>query len=242
VEVIPAFRSFFSFSIIPDHFQDSLSDRVKAFSEGGGISQGREQDSLNAFLYGDESVGRLSVSAWAGRLESLFRQLTGDRDVAEEMVQETFVRALRSARRFEGKSSVWTWLCTIGLNCLRDRLRRKKARRRWRDTEGKLEGVEYRGPSPLALATHEDELRALRGAVERLPGNLREVVVLHYFQEMSLGQVADVLGLGYGTVKYRARKAIETLDRCLGPSAVRGASGGGSIEPGGCMFLGANQT
>ena len=124
----------------------------------------------------------------------------GDRQLAEDAFQETFVKAWRQFSSFRGESSVKTWLSHIAVNTCRDMLRSGWFRmlRRSRNVED-LQG----------LAAPED---APGG---ELPGKYREVVVLYYYENMKLKEIAQLLRLPVSSVSTRLRRARTQLEKML---------------------------
>jgi len=133
---------------------------------------------------------------------------TGDRALAEDLVADTFERALRARRRFDRrKGSQKTWLYAIALNCLRDHLRRSQA-------EGRaVERVEA-GAGGLAGGGLE-QLAEDRDAVQRALASLspeeREAVALRYGAELTVPEIARVLGQPLTTVEGRVYRALRKL-------------------------------
>lgn len=145
-------------------------------------------------------------------LDRLFRLalwLERDRDVAEDLVQETFAQALQSFHRFEKGTNCRAWLVSI-LQHLRSNRRRALARMPvLQDTEEQIaETVAYEPPTPQGI-TEEEVLIALR----RLPAGFQEIVLLSDVEQFSYKEIAEVLGIPMGTVMsrlHRARKLLRT--------------------------------
>jgi len=146
--------------------------------------------------------------------QHLFRyllQLTPDYGLAEEMLQDTFVAVWKSARTFEGRSSVLTWLIGIARRQAHNTLRRHKLPTL---DETVLEELIATEPEPedFALASvARDELTA---AFKQLTPVHREMIVLIFIEELSYPEVAHVLGIPVGTVKSRlsnAKRMLRTL-------------------------------
>ena len=126
-----------------------------------------------------------------------------DASLAEDAVQETFVKVYRSLHDFRGESSEKTWLFRIGVNVCRD-----MRRSRW------FRYVDRRvTPDTLPMQTdpadedHED----LSQAIVRLPDKYKEVILLHYYQNMNVREIAQTLGLAPSSVSNRLKKARERL-------------------------------
>lgn len=146
-------------------------------------------------LYGDD-VLRLCL-AWLG-----------DRQLAEDAFQETFLKAWKAREGFRGESSEKTWLMRIASNTCRDTLRSGwfRMRRRSQPIEELLDL-----PSDAAMP----EETPVRAAVLRLPGLYREVILLYYDQNMKLRDIAQLLRLSPNTVSTRLRRARRMLENEL---------------------------
>lgn len=131
----------------------------------------------------------------------------GERQLAEDAFQETFVRAWRHMDGFCGESSVKTWLSHIAVNVCRDMLRTPWLR--MRRSARSVEEMEHL-PAPDATPRHE-----LMDAIRALPDKYREVIVLVYVQDMKLREAAAQLRLPVPTVSTRLRRARARLAQLL---------------------------
>lgn len=131
----------------------------------------------------------------------------GDRQLAEDAFQETFVKAWKYLPGFRGESSVKTWVSHIAVNTCKSMLRTP-----WLRMRKKSESVDalLNLPAPEAEDHHD-----LVQAVCALPDRYREVIVLHYYQDMKLREIADVLHIPANTVSTRLRKARRLLGQAL---------------------------
>ena len=131
----------------------------------------------------------------------------GERQLAEDEFQETFVRAWRHMNTFRGESSAKTWLSHIAVNVCRDMLRTPWLR--MRRSARSVEVMEHL-PAPDATPRHE-----LMDAIRALPDKYREVIVLVYVQDMKLREAAAQLRLPVPTVSTRLRRARARLAQLL---------------------------
>lgn len=130
-----------------------------------------------------------------------------DAQLAEDAVQETFIKAVRSLERFRGEASMKTWLTRIAMRTCCDMRRGSWFRRMDRRITPEML------PEPQT-ETSADEAE-LTAAVMNLPKREREVILLYYYQDMNVNEVADALGVTQPTVSYRLRRARERLRREL---------------------------
>ena len=132
-----------------------------------------------------------------------------DRGLAEDAVQETFLKAYRALDSFRGESSEKTWLMRIAMNTCRDM--RRSAWFRFVDRQVEIDRL----PLPAREAGFE-EADDLTQAILQLPPRHREVVVLYYYQDMTLREIASVLDIPVSTVGKRVKSACSRLKRILG--------------------------
>jgi RNA polymerase sigma-70 factor (ECF subfamily) len=137
---------------------------------------------------------------------------TGERVLAEEVVQDTMLAVWRGAAYFRGESSVRSWVIAIARRQTRDRLR---GRRLHVVDDAFLADQPGSNPGPEAMALDRAELAEVRGAIQRLAAAHRELLGLVFGSGLSLPEVAGVLEIPVGTVKSRLSAARTALNRIL---------------------------
>jgi RNA polymerase sigma-70 factor (ECF subfamily) len=153
------------------------------------------------------------------RALTLAIRMVGNREEAEELVQDSFIRAFRSLAEFRGDARFGTWFYRIVYNiCLT-----KVMRRPGRAAIAEMEGQEEDGLGEVAAPEEEtDALKRLedaefgtllRRAIDRLPENQRTAITLFYVQEMTYEEIAEVTGQPMGSVKTHLFRGRETLRR-----------------------------
>ncbi len=128
----------------------------------------------------------------------------GDRQLAEDAFQETFLKAWKGMDTFRGDSSLKTWLCTIAVNTCRDLLRSNWLRL-WKRSKPLEELLDVSAPEAAETDT------PVRAAIWRLPGMYREVILLYYDQNLKLKDIAKLLRLSPNTVSTRLNRARKLL-------------------------------
>ena len=136
-------------------------------------------------------------------------------DDADDLVQETFVRAWQALRRFDESRPFAPWILTIAAN------RAKTMAGRARPLEEVDEQIVWEGPSPLDEAETSLRSRVVRAAVNALPEEQRVVLHLRAVEDLSYREIAEALDLPIGTVMSRLSRARETLRKRLGEDAGR---------------------
>ncbi len=168
------------------------------------------------------------VRAYGDRLLRSAFLLCGSETDAEDLVQETFLQAIRSAHRFRSHSTLYTWLHAILLNLSR-RYHRERKRLVYDDAITEREMVE---PGDLGLETDlQAGSSSLEKALRHLSAAHREVLVLRFYEELKIGEIAARLGLSKGTVKSRLHYALAEMQKHL-PKEMNlfGTSGTKNIE------------
>jgi RNA polymerase sigma factor (sigma-70 family) len=162
----------------------------------------------------EELVVRL-FEAEGRSLVRLARLFVDDRDAAEDVVQEAFLRLARHAGRIEAIDRAPAYLRSIVLNLARDQNRRGLVSLRHHAPSGRE--VDVSEDVADRLVRSEEHQRVL-DAVRRLPARQRDCIALRYFEEQSIDQIGATLGLSANSVKTHLRRAMAALDRRLGES------------------------
>lgn len=135
-------------------------------------------------------------------------QLTPDRGVAEEILQDTFVAVWKNASTFEGKSSVHTWILAIARRQAHNTLRQRTLSF---VAEEELEALPSKDLEPEAALLASTHRESLITAFHRLAPHHREVLVLTFIEELSQQEIAQLLHIPVGTVKSRLSNARRQL-------------------------------
>ena len=160
----------------------------------------------------EELVVRL-FRAEGRSLVRLARLFVDDRDAAEDLVQEAFLRLARHAGRIETVERAPAYLRSIVLNLARDHNRRGLVSLRHHATRGREVDV---GDDAADQLVRTEEHRRVLDAVRRLPARQRDCITLRYFEERPIDEIASMLEVSVNSVKTHLRRAMATLDRALG--------------------------
>src|SRR5579871_677682 len=167
-----------------------------------------EQQVIHRIARGDrESLADL-YARYQRMLFTYLLQLTPDYGLAEEILQDTLVAVWKSAHRFEGRSSLQTWLIGIARRQAHNTLRQRKLPLA---DESEMEGLAATEPEPEAFTLASIARDELAEAFRQLAPLHREVLVLVFVYELSYEETATILGVPVGTVKSRicnARRAL----------------------------------
>jgi RNA polymerase sigma-70 factor (ECF subfamily) len=153
------------------------------------------------------------------RIFRLLCSLVRDRDAADTLTQECFLRAYRKRHSFRGEASVNTWLVRIAINLARDHVRNRRLAF-WRklfssnaDERGDPQALEMPDPSPSAerVVLAREQLQSVWTVMEQLPPQQRTAFTLRFVGEMSLEEIAQVMELEVGTVKAHLFRAVSAV-------------------------------
>jgi len=170
-------------------------------------------------LSGDaEAFGEI-VRRWERRIFALAYGMLGREEDARDATQETFLSAFRNLRGFRGEAKVSSWLHRIAVNQCITRQRRSKVRGETTlEDETGAEAASFSAPahqSPARVAESRERAEIVRRAVSALPTELRQVIVMKEFEELTFQEIAAVLELPLSTVKSRLYTALRQLQMRL---------------------------
>jgi RNA polymerase sigma-70 factor (ECF subfamily) len=152
---------------------------------------------------------------------NLILRLAGNRQMAEDMVQETFTRVWTMARTFRGDRGTFKgWLFTIALNLTRTELARKRHGLRHLAAEA-IEDLASPADGPDVLVARSEVGGRVAAAVAGLAPHLREIVVMKVYQQLKFREIADITKTPEGTLKARFHRAVAELREVLGPAERR---------------------
>jgi len=172
---------------------------------------------------GNQHAFRVLVERHSRPVFRLAFRMTGNEQDAEDVVQESFLRAYRQIERFDGRSAFGTWLYRIAANCSLDLIRARKIRedRRVSPTEeeslGWLENVATQAPSPERLTQSNQIASLLRPALAQLSDMERTAFILRHYEGCDIEQISLVLGVKANAAKHTVFRAVQKLRRALEP-------------------------
>lgn len=185
-----------------------------------------DEELVEAFQRGDYSAFDRLLERWQRKIHGAIHRIMGSEDETRDLSQETFLRAYRALGSFKKEARFSSWLYQIALNQCRDRMRRRKLR-----AAVSLEELFESGDSPLACAPGPSALellerrelsRTVAAAVQALPEEQREVVVLKEYQGLTFLEIAETLGVPPSTVKTRLYRGLGQLRQQLERQGIRG--------------------
>lgn len=176
--------------------------------------QARDSEAIERWIYGNRSF-----------ILGVLQRYSKNTEVAQDLLQETFFQAIRSAPRFRGSSKVTTWLYSIAKNVALQRGRTNDRYAHVEDnalnrmvssTHGPAFGTDV-SPSPARSTMHSEEKQLLYDALKELPNSYRQIIALRDLQELSTSEVAEELDITLGNARVRLHRARKRLRTVLAP-------------------------
>jgi len=211
-----------------DSLETRFGDRLRRSWRSGRIDdmadpepppRDQDTDMLERLHGGDRTAMAELYDRYFDRVYSLVvNQVDRNRDIAEDIVQETFLAALKSAKGFKGRSSAYTWLCSIAYHKVADHYRRQ-SRERKRMVSGidvdTVDDTENPGrqPQPDSLIESAETRQVVNEALAKLPWDYRQVLILKYVEEMSVAEISQIMDRSPKSIEgllTRSRKALQT--------------------------------
>jgi RNA polymerase sigma-70 factor (ECF subfamily) len=169
---------------------------------------------LRKMAAGDEAALTTLYARLNRRIYAFALRRLSDSDLAEEVVVETLYEAWRHASRFEGRSKVSTWVLGIAHHKALDKLRSRGARE-WEEIGDEAEQIADPGPDTYSRIAQRQQGEQIRDCMEALPDAQREALSLVFYEDMALGEVAEVQSCPENTVKTRLFHARRKMRECL---------------------------
>ena len=187
--------------------------------------QSTDESLINAYCRGEPTAFAELVRRYGGSVLRYLTRMSGSREQADDLFQETFKRVHEKAHTFRG-SRFKPWLFTIATRVAVDGLRRRRRRQVLSLDQGfdcSDEGCQQSGTiavsdnslSPSEEAEKAERAEQVRQTIGLLPAKQRATLVLAYYQQLTYREVAEVLGCSIGTVKVQMYRALRTLAKKL---------------------------
>ena len=179
-----------------------------------------DQRLLNCYLSGDRNAISQLIERHSRRVRDYIQMMVKDGDVADDIFQETFIKAVRviDEGRYTDNGRFLSWILRIAHNQVIDHFRAQKQNRQLNEAEA---GYDVLGTLRLAERTVEDEIVCeqiasdVRRMVELLPDEQREVVMMRYYSGLSFKEIAEQTGVSINTALGRMRYALINLRKMI---------------------------
>lgn len=180
---------------------------------------------VTAFLGGEERAFEELVVRYQTRLLNFIYRTVGDRERAEDLVQEVFIRVYRHLHRFDRSKKFSTWVYTIASNLAKNELRNRSrnplvlfqtVKKNWQDEDRPLE-FEDSSTRPDDMYRKRHLRRVVEESVAKLPEHHRDVFILRELEGKSYEEIAEITGCNLGTVKSRLNRARNSFAEIVAP-------------------------
>jgi len=170
------------------------------------LEQPSDQELIRRVLAGDRQAYNPLVERYQRAVYALARRMLRDHDQADEVAQETFVRAYSSLRRYDGRYRFYTWIVTIATNLCYDALKERKRSQPLELTEEPASDCD-----PLEDAAGSDSCARIRAEIDHLPPEQRQVLLLRVDRDLSYQEISRALKIPVGSVMSRLFRARQKL-------------------------------
>ncbi|MDQ3641746.1 MAG: RNA polymerase sigma factor [Actinomycetota bacterium] len=167
---------------------------------------------LASFALGDPDAAAAFIRRYQGRVYGLARSMVGDSSLAEDVAQEAFVRAWRNAQAYDSRrGSVHTWMLVITRNLAIDAMRLRRAQPVDPEVFGTLDLRASPARGPEASAETSAEMRDLRAALDDLPAEQRQALLLAGLCGRTAAEISEIESIPLGTAKTRIRTGLQKV-------------------------------
>jgi RNA polymerase sigma-70 factor, ECF subfamily len=182
------------------------------------VQEPSDAELLARYIAGDEAAFREIVERYKNALYAFLRRFLNRQDLVEDAFQETFLQLYSSRASFDLERPLRPWLFTIAANKARDALRKQQRQATTSigtmsdpedvSIDDVLNTLSSYDVTPLDELNKDETAARVRETIASMPDNLREILILAYFDQFSYKQMAEMLGIPIGTVKSRLHTAI----------------------------------
>jgi len=191
-----------------------LTDTAKTPADPAATLEAELAVLLRRMVAGDESALTVLHARLNRRIYAFALRRLSDPDLAEEVVVETLYETWRHAGRFEGRSKVSTWVLGIAHHKAMDKLR-ANGTRQYEDLGEEAEQIADPAPDTYTRIAQRQQGEQIRACMDTLPDEQREALLLVFYEDMTLGEVAVVQSCPENTVKTRLFHARRKMRECL---------------------------
>ncbi len=183
-------------------------------SSKGQMTTNQDQIIINKILDGDTKAFSVLVDRYKGLVFSLAMQMLKNKEEAEEVSQDSFIKVFKKLEKFKGDSKFSTWIYRVTYNTCLDRL---KSNKRMLNTVAINEFTEHNVKTldnALSQLEAKERKQAIQDCLQLLPADDCALLTLYYFDELSLEEIAKIIGIKANNVKvklFRSRKKLTTI-------------------------------
>ena len=180
------------------------------------MDQNQEREIIKRVERGERNAYALLIEAYKGPLFNLAFRMTGSYSDADDLTQEIFIRAYQNLHRFDQDKKFFTWLYTLGINLIRNHLKKKAKDVAHHATDHQFPEPQTKGDaSGEGDFPSEESMRRLDENMRRLPVDWREAIILKFYQDLTFEEVAAITGDSLSAVKMRVYRGLEKLKQLM---------------------------
>jgi RNA polymerase sigma-70 factor (ECF subfamily) len=175
---------------------------------------------IRDYLQGEEEALQLLIKRYTSIVYNFVAQIVGRGQEAEDITQETFIKVWKNLKKFDINKKFKTWILQIAKNTAIDFLRQKKLplvnlNPDDEETENFMEQLSDSTPLPFENLVLQEQFAVVQNALQSLPEIYRLVLTMYYTKELTLAEVAEILGEPVETIKSRQRRGLAKLREIL---------------------------
>ncbi len=173
-----------------------------------------DQVYINKILNGDTNAFAVLVNRYKDLVYTLSLRMMKNREEAEEVAQDTFIKTYSSLNKFKGDSKFSTWIYRVAYNTCLDRLKKNKRQQYTVAIDEYTEHHVKTIDNALDKIEEQEKQQAIKKCLELLPSEDSFLLTLYYFDELSLNEISKIVGLKPNNVKvkiFRSRKKLATI-------------------------------
>ena len=169
---------------------------------------------MTDYVEGDEYALRILVERWERKVFAFLVRILGSPEEAEDLCQDTFIKLIKAAGRYQSDGKFPSWLFRIAGNQARSRLRRRKILR-WLPLTNEYDNAPTQGPDALDTLAGREERQSVQKAIGRLPERQRQAIILKQYQEMSYQEISEAMDTSVSSVQMLLHRAMTALRKDL---------------------------
>jgi RNA polymerase sigma-70 factor (ECF subfamily) len=175
------------------------------------MDQKTEAEIVARVLKGDRQAYALLVEEYKNPIYNLAYRMTGNSADADDLTQESFIRAYKYLWRYDSQRKFFTWLYTISFNIIKNHIKKNKMNAK-QIAEKDILSPDRNNLSPEARLIEDQEISSL---MLQVPYKLRSLLIMKYHQELSFEEIADVTGKSVSAVKMSIYRGLESLKKMM---------------------------
>ena len=180
------------------------------------MDQNQECEIIKQVERGERDAYALLIEAYKGPVFNLAFRMPGSYSDADDLTQEIFIRAYQNLHQFDQDKKFFTWLYTLGINLIRNHLKKKAKDVASHTMDRRFSELQTKGDeSREGDFPSEESMRRLDENMQKLPVDLREAIILKFYQDLTFEEIAAITGDSLSAVKMRVYRGLEKLRQLM---------------------------